>query len=921
MSLTPERWRAVEAIVGTLAERPAAERVPLIEAACGSDAALRREVESLLAAHDGAGDFLDPAPLARGGVELEVRPGATLNGRYTLDRVVGHGGMASVYLALDRKHDRQVAVKVLLPELSATIGSERFAREIHLVARLQHPHLLPLFDSGEMDGLLYFVMPFVDGESLRARLDRHGALALGETVRLVRQIADALDYAHARGVVHRDVKPENILLAEGQALLADFGIARPATATVGGTLTSIGVTLGTPAYMSPEQAAADAHVDHRSDVYSLGCVAYEMLAGAPPFRASSAAALMAQHVLREPPPLVGAREALPAAAGGAVSRALTKDPVERLGTAGELAAALEAALVGAHASSPTDQRIREVERRHAARQRVLVLEYANITAAPDVEWLSTGIAETLGADLGKVAGIKVVGQDAATRRRVEAARQGRLVDAGQALTIAREEGARWVVWGAFQKQGTRIRLTTHLAGTLEGAALHETKVDGAMDDVFALQDRIVADLVEALGVELTSADAARIREPETKHLSAYEHYARGYQAYYRFGKESIRTAIAHFRDAIAIDPGYALAHAGLGVVHGPLYIATGRREVLDEGVAHLERALALDPSIGEAYAWLAYMQARQERFDDAERTARAGVEREPGSFMGWYMLGIRHYAHAVTRGRPADLARAVPPLLRAIALNGSFEAAHGALGAIYLLRGEYGHAGPLLDRAAAVERSGAGMQFVGALAQRAVVHLGSGDTSRAAPLLDEAVARYAQADHVYAETMHAYARWAQGCLSERSAVPELAAERFGDACAVADAHPHRIGIGAHWVKARFGLARALHRVGRTDDALERLHEGRDLFTARARFVWTFFAGCSDADVWYELAATLAALGRVGEVGPALARAVDAGWADCTWLRHDPSFEHLRDAPVIGRLCREGASRVTLPPPVGSGGLA
>jgi TolB-like protein/tetratricopeptide (TPR) repeat protein/tRNA A-37 threonylcarbamoyl transferase component Bud32 len=843
--------------------------------------------------------------------------------RYDVVREVGRGGMASVYLAADRKHDRRVAIKVLRPDVATSLGAERFLREVRLVARLQHPHILPLYDSGETGGLLYFVMPFVEGESLRDRLRHHGALTLDDCTRILRQIADALDYAHARGVVHRDLKPENVLLVEGQALLADFGVARAAAGRAldrGDTLTSAGVTLGTPTYMSPEQAAADQNIDSRSDIYSLGCVCYEMLAGVPPFRGPNAMAVIGQHIVTPPPTLAGVREHLSDAVSNAVTRALAKDPADRFPTAGEFATALERALIEARAPSPADLRLRALERQQEARQSVLVLEFANIAGAADAEWLCTGIAETVGADLNKVAGIKLVGQDAATRRRIEASRQQHAVDADRAIELGRSVGARWVVWGSFQKFGHRIRITPHFANTREGTVINADKIDGVMDDIFQLQDSIVTGLADVLRIRLTSAEVAQIEQPQTTHLSAYEHYARGYRDYLQFGKESTKLAADHFRAAIAIDPNYALAHAGLGVLHGPLYIATGRREVLEEGTRLLERALALDPSLGEAYAWLAYMHLRQHRFDDTERVGRRGIEHDPSSFMCWYMLGIGRLARAVVTHEHEELARAVGPQLRAIAINPSYHPSHMALGSIYTLCGTYGHAAPLLDRAVELELSGAGLQFLGSLVQRALVHLGSGELTEAAPLLDRAIERYAGADHVYAETMTVFARCARGYLTERTGELESASRDFTRACEIADANEHRISIGGHWVRARFGRARVLYRLGRVREGAQSLAEAEELFTSRSRFVWTWFYGATDAEILYDLASTFATMDRSDAALDALRRAADAGWADVTWLRHDPAFVALRDTEEVQRLCTDAASRAMLPPPVGSGGL-
>src|SRR5438309_7355064 len=250
--------------------------------------------------------------------------------------------MATVFLALDLKHDRPVAVKVLRPELAAALGPERFLREIRLAARLTHPHILPLHDSGEADGFLFYVMPYVEGESLRDRLTRERQLPVEDAVQIARDVADALSYAHSHDVVHRDIKPENILLEAGHAVVSDFGIARAITAAAGGNLTETGIALGTPGYMSPEQGAASARVDERSDIYSLGCVLYEMLAGEPPYTGPSAESIVRQHLAAAPPRVSAMRAAVPPAIEQAIVRALAKTPADRFATAAEFVEALAA---------------------------------------------------------------------------------------------------------------------------------------------------------------------------------------------------------------------------------------------------------------------------------------------------------------------------------------------------------------------------------------------------------------------------------------------------------------------------------------------------------------------------------------------------------------------------------------------------
>src|SRR5216117_1512227 len=268
---------------------------------------------------------------------------AALADRYTLDRELGRGGTAAVYLALDRKHQRQVAIKVLRPEVAAHLGAERFLREIAIAARLTHPHILPLIDSGEAAGSLYYVMPYVRGESLRQRLARERRLPLKDALRIARELGAGLDYAHREGFIHRDVKPENVLLADGHAVIADFGIARAICQSCDGqNVTEVGLTIGTPEYMSPEQAAGDRDLDGRSDLYSLACVIYETLAGEPPFAGASARAVMAQHLSEAPPPLRARRPDAPAAVEQALARALAKDPADRFATVAQFVTALEA---------------------------------------------------------------------------------------------------------------------------------------------------------------------------------------------------------------------------------------------------------------------------------------------------------------------------------------------------------------------------------------------------------------------------------------------------------------------------------------------------------------------------------------------------------------------------------------------------
>ena len=843
--------------------------------------------------------------------------------RYELRQEIGRGGMATVYLADDNKQGRQVAVKILDRDVTGKIEMERFTREIRLVARLQHPHILPLYDSGDSDGVLFFIMPYVEGESLRALLAREKTLGLAEVSRIARQIGDALDYAHARGVVHRDIKPENILTSTGQVLLADFGIACIASGDIFPTLTATGAAVGTPAYMSPEQANGDPNIDNRSDLYSLGCVCFEAFTGNPPFQGHSAMAVISQHIVRTPPRVTSPRETLPPAVADAVGRMLSKDPAERPATAGDFATVLEAATLQLRKPRIGEERLQAAERDRESRKAVFVLDFTNISGATEVDWLAGGIAETVSVDLKKISGIEVVGSDVATRQRLGAIRRSGRLDADTARDLGCSVGARWVVWGGFQKAGQRIRLTPHFSDTETGEIISADKLDGDMEDIFALQDEIVTNLANVLRIKLTTDEVERIGRPETNKIRAYELCARGRQAFQLFGNDSVKVAGDYFRQAVDIDPNYALAWSGLGGLLMPKYIASGSQQDLDEGVQALQRAMSLDPTMGEPYVFLAYMYGRQHRYDESIAAARRGIDHDPGSFTSWYtswyMLGFSYSLRAFETGRLSDLPNIIPPLLRAGAINPAFNATWLIAGATYALRGEYAHAVTMLDKAMAVEKTATGFVFIGSYVQRAAIHIHRDELDAAQALLDHAINTYPTLDHVYADMATAYALFMRGILEEHRGHSGAAQSHFVASCALAESRDQRLAIGAAWTKSKLGLSRSAFRRGDYESSDEALDEALRMQTGRHRFVWGCIWGASDAETWYEVAATQALRGRAAEALAALEKAADFGWSDLNQLQHDPNFGDLREREDFRALGADALRRVSLPPPVGIGG--
>ena len=336
-------WTRLEAFLDQVVELAPAQRSVLLDQLCGGDAQLRAELSRLLEEFDRHDDLLDqPAGMRFAALlrPVAIQLPEIFGDRYRIGNEIGHGGMATVYLGHDLRHDRPVAVKVLRPEVAVALGTERFLAEIKTTANLQHTHILPLHDSGESEGLLFYVMPYVDGESLRQRLERERQLPIDDAVRIARELAGALEHAHRHGIVHRDVKPENILLRDGSALLADFGIALAATAAVS-LESQPGRFFGTPTYMSPEQAAGTAVIDARTDIYALGTVLYEMLAGEPPFTAGMPTSLFSQRSAATAPPVRLSRPTTPAALESVVARALARDPADRYDTAAAFGSALE----------------------------------------------------------------------------------------------------------------------------------------------------------------------------------------------------------------------------------------------------------------------------------------------------------------------------------------------------------------------------------------------------------------------------------------------------------------------------------------------------------------------------------------------------------------------------------------------------
>jgi TolB-like protein/tetratricopeptide (TPR) repeat protein len=677
------------------------------------------------------------------GIPADLRD--ALAGRYTLERELGRGGMATVYLAEDLKHHRQVAIKVLDPGLAAGLGHARFFREIEIAAGLSHPHILPLYDSGESDGFLYYVMPVVEGESLRSRIEREKQLTIPDSVAIARAVAGALSYAHGLGIVHRDIKPENILFTAGQPVVTDFGIARAVGVAGGDQLTRTGMAIGTPAYMSPEQAAGDRDLDARSDVYALGCVLYEMLAGQAPFTGRTAQAVLARHAIDPVPHLRTVRQAIPEALEAVVLRALAKTPADRFRTAGEMAEALEQSGRTSELAAP----VRARRRRRIALQAVAilgilgfagwwiaprlgvgsarieslaVLPLTNLGGDSGQDYFVEGMQEALIAELSKISALKVVSRTSTLRYRKT---EKRLSEVAQELNV---DG---LIEGSALREGDQVRITVQLVDGRSDRHVWGQTFDRELRGVLALHSEVAREIANQVKVTLTPRETQRLAVTRTVNPKAYELYMLGRHQWNQRTLERNRQAVESFLEALDHDPSYAPAYAALADAYMWLGEQGGmpQREARDAAAGALAKALELDETLSNAHVskgiwklhfnwdWAAAEKEFQSalelnpnsayahqiygrslsfagRFEDGQRELEKARELDPlsvpvNAYIGQVYLHARQYEQAEEQFR------------KTLRIDPNHALTHHNLGELYLAQGRSAEAVKELERSVA----------------------------------------------------------------------------------------------------------------------------------------------------------------------------------------------------------------------------
>jgi serine/threonine-protein kinase len=657
--------------------------------------------------------------------EQLARLKAALADRYTIERHLGQGGMATVYRARDRKHDRLVAIKVLRPELAATLGADRFLREIQIAAKLHHPHILALYDSGEADGFVYYVMPLAEGETLRERLNRDKQLPVEEVLRIAREVADALRYAHEHDVIHRDVKPENIMLESRHAVVTDFGIARAISEAGGERLTETGLAVGTPAYMSPEQAAGSTEVDQRSDVYALACVVYEMLAGEPPFTGPTAEVVLRKHITAMVPDIQVIRSGLPPELVAALSRALAKTPADRFSAVTMFADALDAAALRVAAAPPVASTAPRRRRRLSAwsvltgivaavviagavavsqwmranalgsnprRAAIAVLPFQNRTVEESQAYFASGLYDELLTQLAKVAALKVISRTSVL---------GYAGTTKPLHEIADELGVGTIVEGSVQVEGERLRVNVRLVDVDTDEYLWAEGYDRTVDDLFTTQSEIARHIVRAVGAALTEAEARAIATAPTDNDEAYRFYLQGedYRRRPSYRQEDLEIAQQLYERALTLDPDFALARAALSGVHGLIYLLR-----YDPSAARAERqreeadaALRLAPGLPQAHFAMGYVYYVRRDFRRALEEFAIALQGLPNDAELWSWTG---YAHR----RLGNWQQVFAAFERAAQLNPRDPKVFQDLGGItYRFTHRYGEAVRAVDRALALD--------------------------------------------------------------------------------------------------------------------------------------------------------------------------------------------------------------------------
>ena len=839
---------------------------------------------------------------------------------YEVLEPLGAGGMGVVYKARDTRLGRFVALKFLPSQYGSDADfKQRFVNEARAASALDHPNICTIHEIGETDdGQLFIVMAHYSGESLKERLDR-GPIASLEAIKLSDQICDGLQLAHERGILHRDIKPANVFVTDrGQAKILDFGLAK---FVAGAKLTQTGTSMGTLNYMPPEQLKGET-VGVQADIWALGALTYEMLTGHAAFAGDNEGAVMFNILNREPRPLEPTGSSIDVGLERFLGRCLAKDASDRYPSMGEVRADVQALLsrLGSETTRVEDSLHSEdqptlvlgLDNRdtHGSsgtedvankKPSLAVLDFENITSDPEADWLSSGMAESMSVDLGKVTSVRVVGRGKV--RQVMGSGCATDLDEEGLIALGDRIGARWMIWGAFQKLGELIRVTAHCFDAGQGHTLETLKLDGSMAQIFQLQDEIITRLLSSLELGLSDSEIQEIERPETQDLKAYEFCAKARQILYRMAGSEMVTAQGFLEKAIELDPDYALAYSTLGQLYSFRFIAQTDTRDLDDAIRYLSRATELDPELSDPYSWLTYVYAREGRFDRAIASGRRAVRLDSESPQAHYFLAVAHWLRGVIGFNTEGYIEAAGLLRRVIELVPRYQPGSQILGSLYFSCGQYDRAWEHTTKAAEIEESGDWElgRFVGGISHLARQACRQGRLDEAERLVEQALRVSGETEHIYTPACNALTFCIQGELLLRSQRPDEALSAFRRAKEQALSSPRSLGIGWPMLRAHLGMSRAFLGIGMRKECETSLSEASDLFRSRSGFDFSGIWEGGEGEILVEQAILRASLRDGDDALRLLETAVDRGWREAPRLELEDSFRVLRSDPRFHRI--------------------
>lgn len=826
-------------------------------------------------------------------------------GPYRTAERLGAGGMGVVYKATDTRLGRDVAIKLLQPDLLRDQAAKaRFLQESRAAAALNHPNIAVLYDVGEQDGKPYLVMEYLRGRTLERQLE-YGPLPLQQWSDYAAGLASALKHAHERGILHRDIKSSNIIITDdGVPKLLDFGLAcfrDTGMETRSETfITTPGAWVGTLQFAAPEVLSGHP-AEVRSDIYSLGVVFYHMACGILPFAGLQGTALTGAILAGQAPQLALRSLAFPVPLAAVIERAMAAHPEDRYGNVLELIAELQ--------QSSSGSQLPQARTRSQKIPALAILEFQNLAADSGSEWLATGMAETLGADMMRLKSLQVIAPDRVHSTLRELKQTGQDPDPAD---IGRRLNARWIVTGSYQRAGTRLRVTPRLLDIQTGTVAFSCKIDGDFEQVFALQDQVVREILNFLEVGWDTSDMQRIAAPETNRLEAYEQYSLGRRCFHQLGKASLEDARHHFERALQLDQNYALAHSALGATHAMRFIHRTDPDDLTRALSHLQRALDLDRELAEPYPYLSYVCMRQGKVEQSIAAGLEGVKRQPDLVQAHYFLGTAYTA--IGERDRSNCHHAARHILDAIRVEPRWMPSWLVLGGLAVQAGHYQEAEKVLQSALTLERDGKAIgRFIGAEALLATIALRRGLSQEALRWCDASSQNLAAVDHMYREAFVALTFCVRGDVHLRLSQPEVALADYRHAWNVLQEFPRMLGRDRVMVRTLAGLAGSYGATGEVTRANQLLADATSQLELRV-------CGHSETWIWeadlsrlaYDLGIAHLVAGNPEAALRELRRAVDCGWSDAAWLEHDPLLAPLRSRGELDELVAEVAGLEPLP---------